>query len=160
MRSSLGVLASLALLFALVPVAAAAGPVRNVINLADPALDADESAWLSEECGFPVKAVNAGHIIEMTFPAGRRTKTQINVYGIRATYTNLDSGVSVKLVDAGPDRFYTKGGRLYVAVTGRSTTGTGTIGVVVFDLETDEIVHESGKEVGIFWDSICDRLGA
>ncbi|HEX5827648.1 MAG TPA: hypothetical protein VFY23_09020 [Candidatus Limnocylindrales bacterium] len=160
MRTSLGVLASLALVLALAVPASAAGPTREVISLDDPALDAAESEWLSGLCGFEVSANNAGHIIIQVFPDGRRSMLELDHYNIRATYTNVETGRSVRLRDIGPDRWYVRDGKAYLGVTGRSTTFSGVIGLVVFDLETEEVVKSAGNEVGIFWDSICEALGA
>jgi predicted metalloprotease with PDZ domain len=157
----LTILATLATLAgALVPAVLAAGPERTVISLADPELDAQESAILTEQCGVPVSASNAGHVIYQVFPGGPRSITELDHYNIRATYTNLATGTSVRLRDIGPDRFYIRDGKAYLGVTGRSTTFSGVIGLVVFDLETGEIVKSAGNEVGIFWDSICEALGA
>ena len=155
----LTLLATLAILVgALVPAALAAGPERTLIDLDDPQIDVEESAFWSDECGFDVAANNRGFIRYTVFPAGRRSVLEIDHYGIRATYTNVATGTSARLQDIGPDRFYVRDGRAYVAVTGRSTTGTGTIGQVVFDLETNEIVHQAGRDVGLFQDALCDAL--
>jgi hypothetical protein len=164
MRRSPGVLASLAsialLLGALAPAALAAGPERIVIDLDDPQLDADESAFWSAECGYAVSADNRGHITGLVFGGGRRSILEIWVYNIRATYTNVETGTSATVYDDGPDRFFLRNGMAYVGVTGRSTTGTGTIGVIVFDLATDEIVHQAGRDVGVFFNTLCDTLAA
>ncbi len=156
----LAILATLAVLLGAAPAALGAGPTREVISLADPALDAEEAAMLTEQCGVPVSASNAGHIIIQVFPDGRRSVFGIDHYNIRATYTNLATGATVRLRDIGPDRWYIRDGKAYLGVTGRSTTFSGVIGLVVFDLETEEIVKSAGNEVGIFWDTICDALGA
>ena len=161
MRASLGVIASVVLLVGLTaPTALAAPPQRTVIDLNDPALDADESAWWSNACQFPVVADNTGHVIVLSFPGGPRSILELAVYGIRATYTNPATGTSVRLRDIGPDRLYIRDGRMYVGVTGRSTTGTGVIGLVVIDLATGDIVHQAGNDVGLFQDSLCEALAA
>ena len=155
------VLALLALVIAALaaaPVVAAAGPTKEVISLNDPALDAAESADLTATCGFPVIADNAGHVILIAFPGGNRSMQEIDVYGIRATYTNPQTGTMVRLVDVGPDRFYLRGDALYLAVTGRSLTGSGVIGQVVIDLGTGETVKAVGNDVGLFQEQVCDAL--
>jgi hypothetical protein len=161
-RRSLRVLASLATLAFLVgvpaPAALAAGPERFVIDLDDPQVDAEEAEFWSGECGFEVAVDNRGHIMGAIFPAGHRSVVELDHYLIRASYTNVETGTVVRLRDIGPDRFYLRAGRAYVAVTGRSLTGTGTIGQVVFDLETNEIVHQAGRETGLFQDQLCDAL--
>jgi hypothetical protein len=154
----LAILASVLVLLGAAPAAIGGGPTREVISMADPALDAEESASLTEECGFPVRARNAGHIIIQVFPAGSRKMQQLDHYNIRATYTNLETGAYVLLRDIGPDRWYVRDGKAYVAVTGRATTSTGVIGQVVIDLETGETVKSVGNDVGVFWDRLCAAL--
>ena len=140
------------------PAALAAGPERTLIDLDDPQIDVEESRSGPASAVSSVAANNRGFIMYTVFPAGRRSVLEIDHYGIRATYTNVATGTSVRLQDIGPDRFYLRDGRAYVAVTGRSTTGTGVIGQVVFDLETNEIVHQAGRDVGLFQDTLCDAL--
>jgi hypothetical protein len=149
---------SLAALLGAAPVALAAGPTHTVESLNDPQIDVDESAWASDWCGFAVVADVAGRIGSLEFSANGRSVVGLNVYGIRVTYTNAETGATVKLRDIGPDRFFMKDGRAYVAVTGRSLTGTGVIGVVVLDLETGEVVHGAGNDVGLFNDWFCDAI--
>lgn len=162
MRRSQRVLAGFAalLLTAVIaaPVAMAAGPDRIAIDLDDPQVDVDDSAFWSAECGFEISVDNRGQVRGLLFSAGARSVVELWVYNIRATYTNVATGVSVTVRDDGPDRFYVRDGMAYVAVTGRSTTGTGTIGVLVFDTGTWEIVHEAGRDVGVFYDTLCDSL--
>ena len=156
----LAILASLAVLLGAAPAVLGGGPTREVVSLADPALDAAESADLTARCGVPVSASNAGHIIYQSFPEGRRSVMELDHYNIRATYTNLDTGASVRLRDIGPDRFYSRGDTLYVAVTGRATTSTGVIGQTVFNLALEDPIKTVGNDVGLFWDQICEALGA
>jgi hypothetical protein len=156
----LAILASLLVLLGAAPAALGAGPTREVVSLADPELDAAESAMLTAQCGVPVSASNAGHIIYQSFPSGRRSVMGIDHYAIRATYTNLLTGATVRLRDIGPDRWYSRGDTLYLAVTGRATTSTGVIGQTVFNLALDDPIKTVGNNVGVFWDSICEALGA
>jgi len=156
--ASLATLAMLAATIGAAPAALAAGPQRIVVDLDDPALDAEESAAYTEACGFEVAADNAGHIIMLVFPESRKRMLEINVYGIRATYTNVETGASIRLRDDGPDRIYVKDGSLFVGVTGRSTTGTGVVGLTVIDLTTFEVVKQAGNDVGLFQDQLCDAL--
>ena len=107
-----------------------------------------------------MSAKNAGHVIYQVFPDGRRSMLALDHYNIRATYTNLETGTVVLLRDIGPDRWYVRDGNAYLGVTGRSTTFSGVIGLVVFDLATEQVVKSAGNEVGNFWDSICEALGA
>ena len=151
------VLVSVALLF---PSAAlGAAPTRDFISLDDPAIDAEETAFVTELCGFPVDAEVSGHVIVTSFPKdGAPGVFALNVYGVRITYTNPETGKVVRLRDVGPDRFFVGGGIAYVAVTGRSETGTGIVGVVIIDLATGDVVHQAGNDIGVFYDRLCAAL--
>jgi hypothetical protein len=161
MRRFHRVLASLATVALVIGVAApaalAAGPQRTVIDLNDPQIDIDESAWASDMCGFPIRAEVSGHIIVLVFPDGRR-RVQTNVYNQKATYTNVATGTSLRLRDIGPDRTYWLDGRLVTAITGRSLTGAGVIGLVIVDVETGEVLFQAGNEVGYFYDGFCAAM--
>jgi hypothetical protein len=137
---------------------AAARPEREVIDLNEPAVDVEESAFATEECGFDVVADVSGHIILTDFPEGSRHVQELDHYAVRATYTNPETGQTFRLRDIGPDRFFVKDGVAYVAVTGRSETGTGNIGVVVFNLDTGEIVHEAGRFIGFYTERLCEAI--
>lgn len=132
----------------------AAGPVRTVFDLNDPSADADESAFATAFCGFEVQADISGRVTMLAYPGGdSRSVVQLNVYAIRVVYTNPANGNVVRLEDTGPDRFYVKDGRAYIAITGRSFN----IGVVVIDLESSEIVHQAGQPNTVF-DTLCGIL--
>ena len=73
-------------------------------------------------------------------------------------YGNPPNGARFTLRDVGPDRAFVKDGVAYVAVTGRSETGTGRSGVTVIDLGTGEIVHQAGTDIGVYYDDFCDEL--
>jgi hypothetical protein len=121
-----GLLAGLVVLgAATAPAVLAAGPQREVFDLNSAAADAEESEWASDPCGFPVVADMSGHIGVLVFPDGRGL-TELDTYAARVTYANPATGVSASVHDSGPDRFLVKDGMRYVAVTGRSTTGTGS----------------------------------
>lgn len=132
----------------------AAGPVRTVFDLNDPSADADESAFATAFCGFAVQADVSGRITVLVYPGGdRRSVTELNVYAARVVYTNLANGNAVRVEDTGPDRFFVKDGRAYIAITGRSFN----IGVVVIDLESGEIVHQAGQP-NTDYDTLCSLL--
>jgi hypothetical protein len=132
----------------------AAGPTREVIDLNDPALDVDESAFATALCGFPVDADVSGHIEFLVYSAGGTQSVQeLHLYAVRFAYTNPANGVTVRAADVGPDRFYVRKGSLFIAITGRSFN----IGVFVINLETDEVVHQAGK-ANDFYDTLCARL--
>jgi hypothetical protein len=142
------------------PGALAAGPERFRIDLSDPDIVAGETAFATEVCGFPVEVTLAGHIIGRLFPEDGRSPVDITTFAARGTYTNPATGASVRFTDAGPDRWYLKDGVLYLAITGRSVSGSGVIGIVVFDTDTWDIVHQAGNEVGWYLDWICPQLAA
>jgi hypothetical protein len=132
----------------------AAGPTREVVDLNDPALDVDESAFATDFCGFPVDADVSGHIAYLFFPGGGAQSVQeLDLYAVRFAYTNPATGTTVRTTDVGPDRFYVRKGSLFIAITGRSFN----IGVFVIDLETEEVVHQAGK-ANDFYDTLCAEL--
>jgi hypothetical protein len=150
---------SLLVLALLLPATAlAAAPTRDRVDLNDPSADVDETAWATDFCGFPVEADISGHIDAMSHDKsgpGTFDKTSYHVY---VTYRNPANGARFTLRDVGPDRAYVKDGVAYVAVTGRSETGTGRTGVTKIDLSTGEIVHQSGNDIGLYYDYFCDEL--
>jgi hypothetical protein len=154
----LAILASLALMLGAAPAVLAAGPTHATDNLNDPQIDIEESAWATGWCGFAVDADIAGHRSSTEFSGDGRSVVALYHYAIRVTYTNVETGAVIRLRDVGPDRFFVKDGRDYVAVTGRATTGSGVIGIVIIDLETGEIVHQAGNDVGQFNDQFCDAI--
>ena len=140
------------------PAARGAGPETFKIDASE--FSEDESDFASDACGFPVEAAVRGHIVVSIFPDDARPIREIDRYNIRTTYANPVTGDTYRLVDAGPDLF--KNGT--VAVIGRSITGSGVIGRVVFDAETGEILFEAGHRVndgdGAYIDAVCDALAA
>ena len=151
------IVAAVALL-GVAPAAMAAGPSHSVDTFNDPQVDIDESVWASDLCGFAIDAQVAGHRSATEFAVSGRSVVALYHYAIRITYTNVETGTTIRLRDVGPDRVFTKDGRDYLAVTGRSTTGTGNIGIVIFDLETGEVVHQAGNDTGFFHDTFCDAI--
>ena len=145
-----------ALLIALVTTTVlAAGPTREVFDLNDPQIDVDESAFWSAECGFPVQADISGQIAFLIFPDGDgRSVVELDVFGIRAAFTNPATGKTLRNTDVGPDRIYVQDGILYVAITGRSFN----LGVVIFDITNGFVlVHQAGRDNG-FFEGLCDNL--
>jgi hypothetical protein len=133
------------LLSVVVAVPAFAAEPQNplVISFNDPALDAEESAFWTRVCGFPVTADLSGHIIVHNEKDGA-VQTLV-VFHITARLTSANG--SYFLVDVGPDIFFTRNGVPYVAVVGRSITGSGVIGRVLVNEATMEITI-SGRLVG------------
>ena len=135
-----------------------AGPETFKIDVSE--FSQDESSHASDVCGFTVEAAIRGHIIVSVFPDDARPIREIARFNLRTTYRNPATGESYRLVDAGPD--LTKNGT--VAVIGRSTTGSGVIGRVVYDAETGEILFEAGHRVnegdGAYLGAVCEALAA
>jgi hypothetical protein len=148
----------LAAALVLSPAASGAGPETFKIDAS--AFSESESDFASDACRFPVEAAVRGHIVVSIFPDDARPIREIDRYSIRTRYTNPATEDTYRLVDAGPDLF--KNGT--VAVIGRSITGSGVIGRVVFDTETGEILFEAGHRVnvgdGAYVDAVCDALAA
>jgi hypothetical protein len=147
-----------ALATALAGPALAAGPTREVQDLDDPQWDIDESAWASGLCGFAVDAHVAGQWTFVVYPEGSRRMLEIDHFVTRVTYTNLETGTAVKLRDIGPDRVSIRDGVVRIAVTGRAVTSQGNIGQIVFDLATGDVVFQAGREPGLYYDTLCERL--
>jgi hypothetical protein len=120
----------------------------------------DESEFASEACGFPIEAEVRGHIITTIFPEGPNPHVAIERFNIRILYTNPETGETFRLVDAGPDIVSED----TVATIGRSITGSGVIGRVVFDLETGDILFEAGRRVnagdGAYITAVCEALAS
>ena len=139
-------------------VAYSAKPETSKFDLS--AISEDESEFASEVCGFPIEAVARGHIITTIFSEGPNAHVAINRYNARVLYTNLVTGETYRLTDAGPDIESDD----TIALIGRSITGSGVIGRVVFDLETGDILFEAGKRVHASGDeyitAICEALAS
>jgi hypothetical protein len=152
------ILAALFTVAAALPASAAEPQKPFVLDLNDPALDAEESAFWTRACGFPVTADLSGHIIFHNEHEG--AVSSLIVFHITARLTS-ESGTYF-LVDVGPDISFTRNGTPYVAVVGRSITGSGVIGRVLVNLETMELMV-SGKLVaeevfGDFRKTVCREL--
>ena len=151
------VIAMLALAFP----AAAGKPVRFVVDLGTPANEAEIAAILTEACRTPISVEADGKVIIIVLDKPRaRGVVEINAYEFHAVVTNLATGATTTIVDAGPDllRIDPATGHLLLAITGRSTTGSGVIGRVVIDLDTGEILSISGNELGDPEDAICAEV--
>jgi len=158
MRHWLVVSGSALILLLLAGVAYSAKPETSKFDLS--VISEDESEFASEACGLPIEAVARGHIITTIFSEGPNPHVAINRFNARVLYTNLDTGETYRLTDAGPDIE----GDDTIAVIGRSITGSGVIGRVVFDLETGEILFEAGHRVHAGGDeyitAICEALAS
>lgn len=153
------VLATLAVATLAQPVLAG-GPTRTRIDLNDPAIDARESADATAACGFQVAASIKGQWTLRTYPAGRsgRSPSTLNTFATIGSYTAVATGVTIRYRDVGSARTYTVDGRRVTAYAGRLTSVTGTIGRVVYDVQTNAVTFQAGRVVGRFYDSLCARL--
>lgn len=161
MKRSLVLLALAVLTLALAFPAAAGKPVRFVVDLGTPENEASIAAFLTDACGTPIGVEADGKVIVIVHDKPRpRGVVEINAYEFHALVTNLATGATTTIVDAGPDlfKFDSKTGHLLLAITGRSTTGSGVIGRFVIDLDTGEIVHVSGNELGDPAQAICAEV--
>ena len=147
---------------ALASPALAAKPSKEVISLDDPEAEAFYSALLTEACGVPVEADFEGTVTVHVFTDRHgEIKREIHKYWIRDTFTNTETGATVLLRDVGPDIIWVgRDGDTYIALTGRSLTGSGVIGRTVYNLDTGELISESGKVVGSIADQVCPHLTA
>ena len=126
------------------------------VNLDDPEIEAEESAFFTEFCGFPVTVDLEGGfqiLLVSASPRAKRQTVELHNFRLRYTFTNA-AGESTKETVAGPDRFYIQDGQLFLAITGRSIGG---IGLFVINLETGEVVKIAGRDPGIDA-TVCDPL--
>ena len=140
--------------------ALAAKPIREVFSLDDAAAEAFWSAELTTACGAPIVADFEGTVtIHVFMDRHGEFKREIDKYWARDTFTNTETGASVLLKDIGPDIFFSgRNGDLYVAVTGRSLTGSGVIGRTLINLDAGEVIRESGRVVGSLADQVCPLI--
>ena len=155
---AISVMAMLLLALLLPAATLAAGPTHSRVSFNEPADDVSESEAISEFCGFPIDADIAGFIRVTDHSSKTNGTVHKASYHIRIHYRNPANGAAYYMRDIGPDREYIKDGVLHVAVTGRSEAGTGRTGVTKINLETGEIVHQSGRELGFVYDHLCDSL--
>lgn len=137
-----------------------AKPTREVISLDDPDAEAEFSTFISEACGIPIAVDFEGTVTVHVFTNrhGEFTR-EIDKYWIRDTFTNTATGATILLRDVGPDIIgFNRDGELILAIVGRSITGSGVIGRTVISLDTGEVLHQSGRDVGSFVDQVCDAL--
>lgn len=149
--------ACLLAILAAVP-ASAARPERFVIDVSDPAYEADIEALLVAACGYAIEFDATGHIIVIIKSGTSRGVLEVDAYNLHETFS-ANGRTLVVNVDAGPDLFRLNAdGQLVVAITGRSITGSGVIGRVVLNLETFEIEFQAGNDQGDFIARLCSEL--
>ncbi len=137
--------------------AAADPPTGTVIDQDDPVFEAEIAALLTDECGVPVAADTEGRVI--VFERTSQRVPEMSVFHLRATFTNLETGQTARLIDAGPDQLRRdpRTGELSFAIIGRSTTGSGVIGRVVEDADGN-VIFQAGREYGDWVAGVCAQL--
>lgn len=160
MRAVAAAMAAIALLALTVGSTLGARPLKMTIDLDDPGEEADASAFLTDACGFGVAVDIEGSVtLHVFLDRDGEWGREIDKWWIRDTFTNVETGASILLKDVGPDVIRVdREGRLTVAITGRSLTGSGVIGRVVIDADTGEVLHIAGKDVGSIADQVCDAI--
>jgi hypothetical protein len=160
MRRVLGAVLGAALLASLAAgTVSAARPTIIRIDVSDPAREAGFEADLFEVCGFAIDVEATGHVIVHVFN-GHPRLVEIDNYRMFETFSANGKTLVVR-PDSGPDIIWVgKDGHTYIALTGRSVTGSGVIGRTVFDLTTLELVSSNGRELGDFFEWVCEGLKA
>ena len=159
-RAVVAAAAAAALLALTVGSTLGARPIKETIDLDDPAEEANASAFMTAACGFPVAVDIEGRVtVHVFLDRNGEWLREIDKWWIRDVFTNVETGASILLKDVGPDVIRVdRQGRFTVALTGRSLTGSGVIGRVVIDIDTGEVLHSSGKEVGSIADQVCAAI--
>ena len=117
-----------------------------------------EAAAATAGCGFPIDVTITGWVQTMIYKAGggARQQASIDIFHSDIIYTAGDR--SFRIHDVGPDHYYWLDGVLYVAITGRSLTGSGVIGHVIINAETGEVVFQAGNDQGFYGANVCAAL--
>jgi hypothetical protein len=161
MTKGLAIITTALISLALAAAATAAPPTKTVISFDDPELEAAVARDLTAACGTPIAVDLSGKVeiivLDKSTSAGA---IEINAFETRGTFTNIETGATANLVDAGPDlvKYDPKSGHVVVAITGRSITGSGVIGRVVVDLDTGEVLSVAGLAKGDWIENICAEL--
>ena len=151
--------AILALLFGTLAAgsALAAKPDRIVIDVSSAEYEAETEAGLSRDCGFPIDVESTGHIIIHVFNNNPRM-VEIDNYRLFETFSANGKSIVVR-PDSGPDRVWVgSDGDVYLAIVGRSVTGSGVIGRTVYNLTDMEFVSSHGNDLGDFLAFLCSEL--
>jgi hypothetical protein len=125
-------------------------------------IEEDIAATFSAMCGFPVTVDAEGwfKIISLdTGGKGKRQPLEVIVYHLSHEVFTSAWGTFTSPLDVGPDIVFMEDGVVKVALTGRSTTGSGVIGRVVVNTETGEVEFEAGRRVyDDFVAAVCEAL--
>lgn len=135
----------------------AAKPDRFVVDVSSPEFEAEIEAGLLVDCGFPIDFEGSGHIIVHVFNDHPRMIEMSN-FRLFETFSANGNMVVVR-PDSGPDRIWVgRDGDVYLALVGRSVTGSGVIGRTVFNLTKQELVSSNGHDLGDFIAFLCGEL--
>lgn len=136
----------------------AAKPEMFIVDVSTPEFEADQEAFFSALCGFPIDFEGSGHIVIHVFNDNPRL-LQISNFRLFETFSANGKTIEVR-PDSGPDRVWIgQDGDVYLAIVGRSVTGSGVIGRTVFNLSTGELVSSTGRDLGDFLAAVCEELG-
>ena len=137
--------------------ASAAKPEVFIIDISSPEFEEAQEGFLLESCGYPIDFEGTGHIVVHLFNDNPRL-LQINSFRLFETFSANGKTIVVH-PDSGPDVVWVgPDGDVYLALVGRSVTGSGVIGRTVFNLSTGEFVSSNGHEVGDFHTILCEGL--
>ena len=135
----------------------AARPTIVIVDVSDPAREAGFEADLLKACGFAIDVEATGHVIMHQFDGNPRL-VEINNYRMFETFSANGKTLVVR-PDSGPDVVWVgRDGHLYIALVGRSVTGSGVVGRTVFDITAMELVSSNGHELGDFIAWVCNGL--
>lgn len=134
--------------------ALAAKPVIEIVDVSQ--FEEADEAILAAECLFPVDAEYEGQFIVHAFTHGRL----VEIINYRTFQTFSANGITWTALhpDSGPDIVWIEDRTTFVAIVGRSITGSSVIGRTVIDLGTGEVLSSSGLAVDWPLDDICAML--
>jgi len=137
--------------------ALAGKPTIEIVDVSDPAREAAFEADLLIFCGFAVDVEAVGQVVVHEFDGNNRL-VEINNYRMFETFSANGITLTVR-PDSGPDVIWVgNDGHLYIALVGRSVTGSGVVGRTVFDITALELVSSNGHDLGDFIAWVCDGL--
>ena len=139
--------------------ASAAKPNLFIIDVSTQEFEDDQEAFLLETCGYLIDFEGTGHIVVHEFNDNPRL-IQISNFRLFETFSANGRTIEVR-PDSGPDRIWVgQDGNVYLALVGRSVTGSGVIGRTVVNLSTGEFVSSTGHDLGDFLANLCAELAA
>lgn len=133
----------------------AAKPTTFIVDVSE--TESEDEALLLAICGYPIDVENRGHIVVHLFD-GHTPLIEIDNYQMFESFSANGKTV-VAHPDAGPDVIWVgSDGDVFLALVGRSVTGSGVIGRTVVNLSTGELVSSHGHELGDFIEFLCSEL--